>query len=434
MAKIANRLVWFIGISFLAAACGLGGGATDTPTPERAARPTEPARISTTAEKVEIFDSLYETIQTGYVYEDYGGVDWEGQAQRLRDQLAGGMSDEAFYDALAELVARLPDRASSFQTREQRIAAELETTAVYEGIGAFVAVRSEPVPRIILLSVIEGSPAQEAGLQAHDSIYAIDGVPVRAEEGLEAVQRVRGPEESRVLLQVASPGEVRREVTVTRRRLTATDSAKWRTLRSGAAHLLVPVVADGSLVDGVGAVLQELEAQGDSPGLILDLRIAHSTPEWPLLELLTLLTDGAMGTYYNRSARSPLVVEGQDFSNSQSVPLAILVGPDTQGLPEVFAASLQTAARATVLGLPTPGMVLGYDRTVLQDGSQLVYATSSFLTVAGLDLSQVGVRPDIQLDFDWDQVTPAVDPVLDAAESLLLSERQASVGAAWTQP
>ncbi len=418
----------FLGMIALIAACGRAPVTTETPTAALPPAPTEPIRAASTAEKIQVFDALHEAIASSYVFEDYGGVEWEAQAEALRAALAAGMSDSDFQRAMTELVDLLPDEASSYMTRDQRIAAELEDTSIYEGIGAFVAVRSEPVPRIVLLSVIDGSPAEAAGLRAHDAIYAIDGVSVRAEEGLDVVQRVRGPAESEVVLQVASPGELRRDVIVTRRRLTATDNAKWRLLPSGSGHLLVPVLANGSLVEGVAAALEAMENQGGSPGLILDMRIAHSGTEWPLLELLTLLTDGMVGTYYNRETRSPLVVEGQDVFNSQSTPLVILVGPDTQGLPEVLAAALRANGRARIVGMQTHGQVLGYERRVLMDGSQVVFATSSFETLSGADLSRTGLAPDVPVEADWDQVTPANDPILEAAEGILISAGTTGTG------
>ena len=97
------------------------------------------------------------------------------------------------------------------------------------------------------------------------------------------------------------------------------------------------------------------------------------------------------------------------------MPLVILIGPDTQGLPEIFAGALSDAGRAILVGLPTPGAIQGYEDFPLPDGSRLFLATSSFRTHKGTDFASSGLQPDIVVNSDWDTVTSDSDPVLEAA-------------------
>ncbi len=378
------------------------------------------------ASQLRILEEIDQIIREGYLFEDYEGFDWDGGVEELRSLTNHGMNQERFTTALDTLIGGLPEGTVFYMTREERIAAEIENTTIYTGIGTFVSFRAEPEPRVILLSVIDGSPAQSAGLQSHDAIYTIDGELVRAEEGLAVVDRIRGPEGSDVVLEVASPGELRREVVVTRGRLTAIDRFYTGKFPSGVSYILSPVMADSTLSDAILEDLQDLEAQAQAPGIILDLRIAHATAEWPLMALLTLFSDGDHGALYNREGQTPLTVEGKDFFNSQSIPLVILIGPDTNGPSEVFAAALQVNGRATLVGLPTPGRILGFDVRRLSDGSQLTYAASSFVTSDGQDLAWSGVSPDVLINDDWDQVSTEVDPVIETALQILLSNEDAN--------
>src|SRR5574342_295483 len=102
----------------------------------------------------------------------------------------------------------------TWQSRADRIQADLEASSSFQGIGAVIAFKEERVPHVVLLSVIKGSPAEQAGLRAHDSILSIDGEPVRLEEGISVVERVRGPAGSSVTLEVQTPGRPKRTVTV----------------------------------------------------------------------------------------------------------------------------------------------------------------------------------------------------------------------------
>lgn len=369
--------------------------------------------------KLELFDEIFEAIIEGYIYEDFDGSGWEITAEQFRDTILSGKSDEDFYSGLIALVDSLPDVGSNFQTREERIASELEASSSYEGIGAFVAFREHPTPRIILLSVMEGSPAEEAGLQAHDAIYFIDGEPILAEQGLGVVERIRGPEGTNVVIKIASPGGDLKEVTVTRGRQVASDIVKGGVLTSGDGYLLVPVMADEGLPETLIGILQMQEEREITAGLIIDFRIAHTGSNWPLEELLAMFADGEVGSFYNRFERNTVSIEGQDISGSQSIPLTILIGPDTSGSPEILAGALQTTGRAILIGMQTKGQVFGYQRIRLPDGSQLTFASSSFETIQGDDLGKSGLSPDILVGADWDQVSEAYDPMILAAISIL---------------
>lgn len=368
-----------------------------------------------------ITEEVDRVIRERYLFADYGGHDWESAVEELGKQINDGMSQDQFSVALKGLVGGLPEGTAYYITREERITSELDNTTVYTGIGAFVSIRGEPEPRIVLLSVMEDSPAQSAGLQSHDAVYAVDDEPVRAEEGLSVVERVRDPEGTEVKLEVASPGEPEREVTITRERVIVIDKVYKTQLASGVGYILAPVMADKTLSDTNLEVLQTLEQGSQAPGLILDLRIAHASAEWPLESMLRLFSDGHHGMFYDRSQLTPLEVEGTDLFGSQSIPLVILIGPDTVGPSEIFAGSLQALGRATLVGLPTPGQLLGFESYRLSDGSQLSYAISSFLIVQGHDLALYGLSPDVQMADDWDHVSVESDPVIEIAEQRLLT-------------
>jgi len=372
------------------------------------------------ARQQSVLEALVARLDEGYLYPDYGDIEWETHAAQLEGQISRGLSDEEFRAALEALVLVLPPGTASYTSREERVQADFDVSNTYEGIGAFVSIRAEPEPRILLLSVIPNSPAARAGLQAHDAVYAVDGTPVSREEGLAVIDRVRGPAGTEVVLEVASPEQARRQVTVERGKVAIADSLRVGILAPGLIYLLVPVSVDTSLFETLAGLLQDMLEQDQTVvGLVLDLRIAGSSSEWPLSEMLSLLGDGQAGYFNSRAGNEPLDIQGTDFADSQSLPLAILVGPDTSGAPEVFAAALQAISRGPIVGLPTSGSVLSFQSHILPDGSLLTFAESSFVTPDGTDLSLSGLTPDVIVELDWDQVQAGADPVLLKAIELL---------------
>ena len=402
---------WLLLVALPLAACGT--------LPDRAA-PSAIPQSELAARQQSVLAELAARLDEGYVYPDYGGVEWETQAAQLEAQISAGLSEEEFRAALEALVLLLPPGTASYTSREERVQADFEVNNTYEGIGAFVSIRAEPEPRILLLSVIPNSPAARAGLQAHDAVYAVDGTAVGREEGLAVIDRVRGPAGTQVVLEVASPEQARREVTVERGEVAIGDALRGGILAPGLIYLLVPVTVDASLFETLAGLLQDMLEQDQTVvGVVLDLRIAGSGSEWPLNEMLSLLGDGPAGHFNSRAGIQQLDIQGTDFANSQSLPLAVLVGPDTSGAPEVFAAALQAIGRGPIVGLPTSGSVLSFQSHILPDGSLLTFAESSFVTPDGTDLSLNGLTPDVIVELDWDQVQAGSDPVLLKALELL---------------
>jgi carboxyl-terminal processing protease len=384
----------------------------------------EPAdqREQITSLQIRTFDEMWTLLRDHYVYGNLHGIAWTELRERYRPLVVNLLSREDFPDTVRQMLDELPPLAARWETRNERIREELEDPSAYEGIGAYVAFREEPTPRIILLSVMPGSPADRSGLRPHDAVIAVNGIPVRREEGPDAVSRIRGPADQPVRLRISSFDRDQRDVIVIRGRVQLSEvlnPLSYGRLEPGSVgYLLFPRVSSETLVTETVRSLEALLAGGDVSGIILDLRIASGL-RWPLVPLLSLFSDGDHGAIYTAEGSQPISVEGYDLNGSQSVPLVVLIGRDTEGLPEVLAAALQARRRATVVGLKTPGNVESFVDFVLPDGSRLTIMTSAYLSPAGLEVGIDGVRPDVPASLDWDQVSERTDPVRNTAVSVL---------------
>jgi carboxyl-terminal processing protease len=370
------------------------------------------------------FEALWTNFQDNYIYFESAEVNWESIHDQYLERINSGLTNEEFTDLLRELESDLPEGSLIYQSRAERIETEIADLSSYEGIGAFVGFDEEPEPHVVLLGVIEGSPAEQAGLKAHDSIFEIDGSPILLEEGLDVVDRIRGPSGSSVTLNVQTPGESERSVEVRRAKLTTTGKLEASMIDdTNYGYMLFPPVGYDALPDDVASSLQEFTTNRRLEGLVLDLRIANSSRGWPLDSLYSMFHEGVVGEFYNRNADDVLEVQAQDFFSSQTVPLVILVGQNTAGLPEIFAAGLQRAERATVIGEQTPGSIETSSAFYLPDGSQVFIESTSFrLLPNGDELGNSGVQPDVPVEAGWDEILPDADPVLDAAIETLGSQ------------
>lgn len=369
-----------------------------------------------------VLKAIWTHLQDSYIYYESADTDWAALNKKYLERINAGLSDEQFTGLMQELQTELPSGSLTYQSRAERIEAQTADSSTYDGIGAFIGFSEEPVPHIILLSVIQGSPAEEAGLKAHDSISKIDGQAVQLEEGLNAVNRIRGPAGSTVTLNVQSPGEPERSIELQRAKLTSTGKLESSMLpgSSDYGYILFPPVGYDALMEDVVASLQTFTTNRTLEGLILDLRIANSARgSWPLEELFKLFYDGNVGEFYNAKQEQVLNITGEDQFSSQTVPLVILVGENTTGFPEILAAGMQAGGRAQVVGAITPGAIETTTPFYLPNGALIFVESTSFRLLNGEEIGNSGVRPDVEVEAGWDEVLPDADPVIEAAIKLL---------------
>jgi carboxyl-terminal processing protease len=405
----------FLIISFILSACiGL------LPLEEEPAAGNFGPKTSIQDQQTRTFEALWKHLEDNYIYFKTADVDWKTLHTKYLERINAGLTADEFNNLMKDLGAELPVGSLAYETRAERIEADTVDTSSYEGIGAFVGFSKDPEPHIVLLAVMDGSPAEQAGLKAHDSILEIDGTPIQLDEGITAINRVRGPAGSSVTLSIQSPGSTERSIDVKRGKLSSTGKLEATTITgTNYGYLLFPPIGYSTLFDDVTKSLQTFTSNRTLDGVILDLRITGSTRGWPLEDLYNMFYRGALGEFYNRDKKQSVEVKGQDVLNSQKVPLVILVGQNTTGFPEILAGSLQMHKRATVIGETTPGAIETSSSYYLPDGSEAFIETTSFVLPNGDEIGTTGVVPDISLKQGWDEVLPNNDPVLDRAVQFL---------------
>jgi carboxyl-terminal processing protease len=417
--KVTISLSVFLILSFMVFGCAGLAGLEEEPVTGDFGPAYTPQEL-----QARTFEALWTNLQDNYIYFESTDVEWDSIRDRYLERITSGLTNVEFTELLDELESDLPPGSLTYQSRVERIESDIGDLSSYEGIGAFVGFNEDPQPHVVLLGVIEGSPAEKAGLKAHDSIFAIDGSPVLLKEGLSVVDRIRGPSGSSVTLNVQTPGSPERSVEVKRAKLTSTGKLEALEIPDTSyAYMLFPPVAYATMMDDVVTNLQTFTTNKTLDGLILDLRVAGSSRDWPFEALYTMFYDGAIGEFYNREGKQMLEVKGQDVFASQSIPLVILVGQNTQGFPEILAGGLQMHERATIVGATTPGSIETTSSYYLPDGSRIFVETTSFVLPNGDEIGTDGVQPDVQVEAGWDEILPDTDPVLEAAIETLRAQK-----------
>lgn len=404
---------------------GCLGQPVATLSPEEAVIPPtpqlEPNPEISTDDQLIVLRDLSHVVEQVYLYPDFNGVDFQGLVDALRKKIKAGLNTEDFYHEMIKLVDGLGDEHSQFQSPSmvEQSDAELEGKNDYVGIGVLVEPMIEK-GRLSIIAVFPDSPAENSGLQPHDSILAVDGRPV-VEDGQELIWRVRGPQCSAAVFTVQTPGEEPRQVMIMRYKISSSVKVDARLVKttdgSRIGYIFLPSFYDNTLP---GQVRQALESFGDLDGLIIDNRQNTGGSSTVVEPILSYFTSGKLGSFVSASNKEDIVVSADPVHNSQKVPLVILVGEGSVSYGEIFSGMLQDTGRAKIAGKTTLGNVEVLLSHYFDDGSRVWLAEERFKPLhTQADWEKQGIVPDLEAYADWDTFTFESDPGIAGALTLL---------------
>ncbi|MEI7846680.1 MAG: hypothetical protein WCK35_12840, partial [Chloroflexota bacterium] len=215
----------------------------------------------TKKQQLEVFTELTKSVSQEYLYPDFNGVDWVGLVAKTREKIKAGLTTSAYYLEMENLVQALNDEHSQFQSPSEvtRVDEELSGHSDFVGIGVLIETLIEKKVMTIV-AVYPNSPAEHAGLKAHDSLLTVDGLPL-VENGESNNWRVRGPQCSALVLTVQSPGGDVRQVMLLRNRITSSLKVDARLVKTkdGAriGYIFLPSFFDETTPPQVLTALQQ---------------------------------------------------------------------------------------------------------------------------------------------------------------------------------
>lgn len=341
-------------------------------------------------EQLDLFGDIFERIRAGYV-EDVEEKD-------LIEAAINGM--------LTSL-----DPHSSYLSAEDAAAMRVQTRGEFGGLGIEVT-QEEGFVKVV--SPMDGTPADAAGILAGDFITAVDGESVLGLTLDDAVDLMRGPVGSEIIITVVREGEIEPfEVSIVRDTIKLT-AVRHRT-EGNAVVLRVTTFNDQTfpnLQEGLREQVEEAGGIDNIDGVILDLR---NNPGG-LLNQAIYVSDAFLeaGEIVSTRGRDP---EDGDRYNAQpgdlaeGKPIVVLINGGSASASEIVAGALQDHRRAIVVGTKSFGK--GSVQTVvpLQGEGAMRLTTARYYTPSGRSIQALGISPDIIVE----QPRPApVDP--DAEE------------------
>jgi carboxyl-terminal processing protease len=291
---------------------------------------------------------------------------------------------------------RTLDPHSTYMTAEMYKELDVETKGSFGGIGIEITIKKDI---LTVVSPIEDTPAFHAGIKAGDQIVRIDGKSTKDITIIEAVNKLRGPKDTKVTLTIIRENVTKPFDTVLTRAIIKIKSVRFKMLNGNIGYIRLSTFAEKAGED-IRKALQELEKKSSLKGLVLDLR----TNPGGLLNQAVEVSDIFLKSGVIVSTRGRVKVMesksiAKDDGNEPTCPMVVLVNEGTASASEIVAGALQDNGRALILGTQTFGK--GSVQTVipLDDGSALKLTTAKFYTPKGRSIQADGILPDVVVKF-----------------------------------
>lgn len=374
------------------------------------------------AQRAAIFDQTWSIVRDNYVYEDYRGLDWEATRTEFAPRVEAAATPETFYALMRELIGRLGDDHSRFES-PQEVAeqqAEYSGDLHYGGIGAQIRNVADGG---LVTSLVPGGPGDLAGLLPRDLILAVNGIAFTdtAAFGPDGpIGTVRGEPGTSVTLRVRTGDGPPRELVVIREAvdIDAFNQVRSRLLADSAIGVIeIPSFYIEAVDSEVRKAVEGLLAAGTLRGLVIDVRENTGGYVHLMRDTIALFHDGgSIGSTRGRSINEDqAIATGQTIAAAAGLPIAVLVGPGSASAAEMFAAGMQVLGRARVVGVPSAGNTENLYSYTFEDGSRLLIAQVAYRLPDGTLIEGRGVIPDRSVDVEWWRYAPDADPQLLAA-------------------
>lgn len=343
--------------------------------------------------------------------------------EELQDQ-------DLMYGAVSGLTRSVGDPYTAFLTPEENEIVKAGINGEYEGIGAELGMRDN---QLMIISPLEGSPAEAAGVEAGDKILKIDGEETRGITLSEAVSKIRGEAGTVVTLTLGRESrEEPLDVSITRGRITL-ESVKWEPLDSlstkletgardkdggGIVYIRISRFGERTASEWDEAVA-EILGEASPKALILDLRNNPGGILSASVELASEFIDRGTIVFEEFGDGTRKTFSSTRVGKFTRVPAVVLLNKGSASASEILASALRYHRRAHIVGEKSFGKGTVQDARDLPDGSGVHITVAKWLTPEGKWVNETGLTPDFEVALTKEDIEAERDPQLEKAVELI---------------
>ncbi len=329
--------------------------------------------------KIDLFGEVLEKINKEYV-----------------DEINQSESMDAAIDGLLQSL----DPYSAYMSPEIFNEMQTETSGEFGGLGIEVNMESGVVK---VISPIDDTPASRAGIKAGDYIIKIDDIQVQGKSLSEAVDLMRGPVGSSIILTVRRIGQKKALKFEIEREIIQIKSVKADLLKNNVGYLRLTSFNENS-GDQIREQIRDFEKNENINSYILDLR---NNPGGLLSQAIRIsdffLDNGEIVSTKSRKASENRKWFAKKGDLIGGKTLVVLINYGSASASEIVAGALQDHKRAIILGENSYGKGSVQSIIPLKNKGAIRLTVAKYYLPSGKSISEVGVSPDIEIDEDTDE-------------------------------
>ncbi len=321
--------------------------------------------------------------------------------------------DAFVYGAVKGMVEALEDPYTVFLDPEKSESFLENIAGNFEGVGMEIGIRED---ELRVISPIKGTPAEEAGMRPGDVIIAVDGVSTKNMSLGEAVNEIRGPKGTSVVLSILRQGQDL-DITIVRD-VISIPSFSWDLIENDVAHVRLHHFHEG-MTNEFSELVNSLIGS-PAKGIILDLRnnpggslaVVRSITGWFLERDSVVVTSYEKGVKLEHKAKGNPVLA--------HYPMVVIINEGSASASEIMASALRDNRDVVIVGQTSFGKGSIQSLVRLVRGSLLKITVSEWFTPKGDAINEQGVVPDIEVEMTPEDFENEIDPQLEKAIEVLM--------------
>ncbi|MAR77318.1 MAG: peptidase S41 [Gammaproteobacteria bacterium] len=326
---------------------------------------------------------------------------------RIKEQYVDEVDDQKLFNlAIKGMVSGL-DPHSSFLSSDDFNELKIGTTGKFGGLGIEITTEDGFVK---VISPIDDTPAQRAGIKAGDLITKVDETSLKDMEIGDAVKLMRGEPGTKTIITVIRKGEKSPLTFNITRQIIVSKGIKTN-MFDNVGYVRLSSFQSNSTGNLKSAIYKLKKTNPNMTSMVLDLRNNPGGVLGAAVGITDLFLQQGKIVYTNgRTINSKLeyFATPQDILNG--LPLFVLINEGSASASEIVAGALQDNKRATIMGTKSYGKASVQTIQELSDGSALKLTTAKYFTPLGRDIHTNGIKPDVEVKYDQDKLVALPTP------------------------
>ncbi len=355
-----------------------------------------------------VFHQAWRVVKNNYVDETYNHQDWNKWLARYDDDIKNHADS---YVAIETMIESLNDPYSRFLSPEDFEEQHRNIDAKLYGIGVHI---TEKDGQIIIVNILEETPAEKADLKAKDIIIKVNNESVKGMSLKEVAQIVRGEAGTQVILTILrDKKEIIKNVL---REVIKIKAVKYEILDNDYAYIQIFSFISN---DTAYEVSKALDATENAKGIIIDLRGNHGGLLPNAVFISNMFIDkGVIVSIVDRTGKKQ-EIKAQASGKKTDKPLVVIINNESASASEILSGALKDHKRAELIGEVSFGK--GRVQRILRmpDGSGINLTIAKYLTPNGVDIDHKGIKPDYEVLFSEKDFLEKKDPQLLKAKEVL---------------